>query len=183
MRIEPLAIADIRLLTPAKFGDARGFLSEVYKRETLAAAGIDVEFVQDNHTYTQAAGTVRGLHYQVPPCGQAKLIRVIGGAILDVAVDLRRGSPSFGKHVGARLSAEAWNQLFIPEGFAHGFCTLEADTEVVYKLSRPYAPAQERGIRWDDPALAIAWPVTAAAAIVSDRDRRLPRLAEQPDLL
>jgi dTDP-4-dehydrorhamnose 3,5-epimerase len=178
MEIQATAIPDVLLITPARHGDHRGFLSETYSRRALAEAGIDVAFVQDNHSLSAAAGTVRGLHYQLPPMAQAKLIRVARGAIFDVAVDLRRNSPTFGRHVGAMLSAEAWNQIFIPPGFAHGFCTLAPDTEVLYRLSNYYAPAHEHGLRWDDEALAIAWPVSHEQAILSDRDRRNPRLAE-----
>lgn len=178
MLIEPTAIPEVRLITPKRHGDHRGFLSEVYSRRTLAAAGIDIDFVQDNHTMTALAGTVRGLHYQLPPMAQAKLVRVTRGAIYDVAVDLRRQSPTFGQHVGAIVSAEAWNQILVPVGFAHGFCTLTPDTEVIYRLSNDYAPAQERGLLWNDEALRIEWPVKSDAAILSDRDRKNPRLAD-----
>ena len=178
MDIQTTAIPDVRLITPARHGDHRGFLSETYSRQALAAAGIDVAFVQDNHSLSAMAGTVRGLHYQLPPMEQAKLIRVARGAVYDVAVDLRRDSPSFGRHVGAVVSAETWNQIFIPPGFAHGFCTLVPDTEVLYRLSNYYAPAHEHGLLWSDDALAIAWPISREQAILSDRDRRNPRLAE-----
>ncbi len=178
MLIESTAIPEVRLITPKRHGDHRGFLSEVYSRRALAAAGIDIDFVQDNHTMTALAGTVRGLHYQLPPMAQAKLVRVTRGAIYDVAVDLRRQSPTFGRHVGAIVSAEAWNQILVPVGFAHGFCTLTADTEVIYRLSNDYAPTHERGLLWNDEALRIEWPVERDAAILSDRDRKNPRLAD-----
>jgi dTDP-4-dehydrorhamnose 3,5-epimerase len=125
---------------------------------------------------------LRGLHYQLPPCAQGKLIRVTRGAVLDVAVDIRRGSPGFGSHVAVLLSAENWQQLWVPPGFAHGYCTLEDETEVLYKTTEYYSPAHERGIAWDDPALAIGWPTAPAAMVVAERDRLLPRLAAQPDL-
>lgn len=178
MEVEPLAIADVKCLTPARHGDHRGFFSEVYNRDRLAAAGIDVTFVQDNHSFSAERGTVRGLHFQVPPFAQDKLVRVTRGAVFDVAVDLRRGSPSFGRHVHAVLSAEAWNQLFVPAGFAHGLMTLAPDTEIIYKVSARYAPEHDRGLFWNDPALAIPWPIPAAEAILSERDRRQPRFSE-----
>jgi dTDP-4-dehydrorhamnose 3,5-epimerase len=182
MEIRPTTIPDVRLITPARHGDHRGFLSEVYSRKALAAAGIDLEFVQDNHTLSADGGTVRGLHYQVAPMAQAKLVRVIRGAIFDVAVDLRRHSPTFGRHVAAVISAEAWNQIFLPVGFAHGFCTLTPDAEVLYRVSNYYSPAHERGLLWNDPALAIAWPPAAAQPILSERDRSHPRLSDLADL-
>jgi dTDP-4-dehydrorhamnose 3,5-epimerase len=182
MDIETTAIPDVRLIAPKRHGDHRGFLSEVYSRRALAAAGIDIDFVQDNHTMSAMAGTVRGLHYQLPPMGQAKLVRVTRGAIYDVAVDLRRQSPTFGRHVGAVVSAEAWNQILVPVGFAHGFCTLAPDTEVLYRLSNYYSSVHERALLWNDDALAIDWPVPSERAILSDRDRDNPRLAELTDL-
>jgi dTDP-4-dehydrorhamnose 3,5-epimerase len=181
MIIEPAAIPEVRLIAPARHADHRGFLSEVYSRRAFAAAGIDVAFVQENHTMSARAGTVRGLHYQLPPMAQAKLIRVTRGAVYDVAVDLRRGSPTFGRHVGIVVSAEAWNQVFVPVGFAHGFCTLAPETEVIYRLSNDYSPAHERGLLWNVAALAIDWPVAADAAVLSERDRNNPRLAELTD--
>lgn len=167
---------DVKILVPERYGDGRGFLSEVWHRRALAEAGIAFDVAQENHSFSAEAGTVRGLHYQLPPNGQAKLVRVVRGAALDVAVDIRRGSPTFGRHVAVELSADAWNQLYIPEGFAHGFCTLEPNTHFVYKLSGYYAPDAERGLFWADPALGIDWPVHEAEAVLSDRDRRLPLL-------
>ncbi|HJU15573.1 MAG TPA: dTDP-4-dehydrorhamnose 3,5-epimerase [Stellaceae bacterium] len=180
MQVSDTAISGVRLLVPTRHRDARGFFSEVYREDTLAAHGIAVRFVQDNHSLSLRRGTVRGLHFQIPPFAQAKLVWVTAGAVFDVAVDLRLGSPSFGRYVAARLSAAEGNQLFVPEGFAHGFCTLEPDTEVTYKVSRPYSAAQDRGLYWNDPALAIPWPIAAAEALLSERDRKHPLLAELP---
>jgi dTDP-4-dehydrorhamnose 3,5-epimerase len=179
MQFEPLHIPGLVLVRPAKFGDARGFLSETYNARAFAEAGLTPNFVQDNHSLSVPAGVVRGLHFQVAPRAQGKLVRVVRGAVLDVAVDLRRGSPSFGQHVAVELSAANWQQLWIPVGFAHGFCTLEPNTEVIYKMTDFYDPTAERGLAWDDPDLGIAWPVSDA--ILSDKDRRQPRLAELPD--
>ena len=178
MDIEALAIPDVKLIRPKRFGDARGFFSEVYSRASLAAAGIATEFVQDNHSRSATIGTIRGLHFQTAPFGQDKLVRVTKGRILDVAVDLRRGSPTYGRHVSAELSAENWTQILVPIGFAHGFCTLEPDTEVLYKVSNVYAPANDGGVIWNDPDLGIEWPVNAAVAVLSDKDAKLPRLRD-----
>jgi len=180
MKVERLAIPEVLLLEPKRFGDERGFFSETYSRRALAECGIACDFVQDNHSLSRQAGVVRGLHFQAPPAAQGKLVRVPRGAVLDVAVDIRHGSPTFGRHVLAVLSAENWRQMWVPPGFAHGFCTLEPDTEVLYKVDAYYDPKAERGIAWDDPALGIGWPVTAAEAVLSDKDRRLPALAELP---
>jgi dTDP-4-dehydrorhamnose 3,5-epimerase len=176
--IEPLTIADVKLIRTKKLGDARGFLSEIYNRRAFAEAGIQVEFVQDNLSSSRSPGTIRGLHAQQAPHAQAKLVRVTRGRIFDVAVDIRPASPSFGKWVAAEISAEAWNQIFIPVGFLHGFCTLEADTEVAYKVSNFYAAAHEFGVRWNDPQLKIDWPVAEGKAILSDKDRALPLFNE-----
>ena len=180
MDVTRLAIPEILILKPAKHGDERGFFSETYSRNALAKAGIALEFVQDNHAYSAQPGTVRGLHFQIPPRAQAKLIRVVRGAIFDVALDLRRNSPTYGRHVSAIISARDWNQILIPAGFAHGLCTLEPDTEVLYKVTDHYAPDCDRGVLWNDPALAIEWPVDPARAVVSGRDRQHPTLAELP---
>jgi dTDP-4-dehydrorhamnose 3,5-epimerase len=174
MQIEATAIADVRLVTPRRFADRRGHFAETWNRQKFAEAGIASDFCQDNLSFSRPVGTVRGLHFQTPPFAQDKLVAVLAGRILDVAVDLRRGSPSYGRHVAVELSAEAGAQLFIPQGFAHGFCTLEPDTTVFYKVSAPYAPAHDTGLRWNDPALAIDWPVTEAQAVLSDKDRSLP---------
>jgi dTDP-4-dehydrorhamnose 3,5-epimerase len=182
MDVRPTQIPDVKLLVLRKHGDARGFFSETYNRRDFAALGIGLEFVQDNQALSGPAGTVRGLHYQLAPAAQSKLVRVTRGRIFDVAVDIRRGSATFGKFASSELSAEEWNQLYIPAGFAHGYCTLTADTEVIYKVSAYYTPVHERAIRWNDPAIGVPWPIVEAAAIISDRDRRSPLLAQQPDL-
>ncbi len=182
MEVRSTQIPDVKLLVLRKHGDTRGFFSETYNRRDFAAIGIGLEFVQDNQALSAPAGTVRGLHYQLAPAAQAKLVRVTRGRIFDVAVDIRRGSPSFGKFASSELSAEEWYQLYVPAGFAHGYCTLTADTEVIYKVSDYYNPVHERAIRWNDPAIGIPWPVGEAMAIISDRDRRSPLLAQQPDL-
>ena len=180
MRVEALSIADVKLLTPKIFRDERGFFSETYHRGVLAAAGIDRTFVQDNQSLSRAKGVLRGLHFQIAPHPQGKLVRVTRGAIFDVAVDIRQGSPSFGRHVSAILSADNWAQLWVPEGFAHGFCTLEPDTEVIYKVTDFYAPECDRGLAWDDPDLGIAWPLSGSQTILSDKDRQHPRLRDLP---
>ncbi len=169
-------------ITPKRFGDHRGFFSETYNAEAFAKAGITRPFVQDNHSLSQDKGTVRGLHYQMAPHGQDKLVRVTKGAILDVAVDIRRGSPTFGQHIAVVLSSENWQQLYIPVGFAHGFCTLEPATEVMYKVTSLYAPQAERGLRWNDPDLKIDWPVEEAAATLSAKDTVYPMLRDLTDL-
>ena len=178
MRVAPLSIADVKILQPERFGDERGFFSETYNRRTLAEHGIELEFVQDSHSLSRPKGTVRGLHFQSLPFAQDKLVRAARGSILDVAVDLRLGSPTYGKHVTAVISANAWNQMLIPIGFAHGFCTLEADTEIIYKTTNYYSPEHDHGVWWKDPDLAIEWPVPAEEAVLSAKDRRLPRLSE-----
>jgi dTDP-4-dehydrorhamnose 3,5-epimerase len=180
MDIRKLPIPGPVVIVPRKFSDARGFLSETYSEEAFCAQVAPVRFVQENHSYSEHAGTIRGIHFQVPPHAQGKLVRVARGAVFDVAVDLRAGSPSFGRCVGVELSAANWSQLWVPIGFGHGFCTLEPDTEVVYKLTASYHPASERGIAWDDPDLAIAWPLGQRQPLLSDRDRQHPRLSETP---
>jgi dTDP-4-dehydrorhamnose 3,5-epimerase len=182
VRILDTPIEEVKIVVADRIGDARGFFSEVWNLRDFTKAGIGVSFVQDNHAKSAKAGTLRGLHYQLPPMAQGKLVRVTRGAVLDVAVDIRRGAPSFGRHVAVELSAENWRQLWIPPGFAHGYCVTEDGTEVQYKVTEFYSPAHDRGISWDDPALAIAWPVALESVIVSERDRRHPRLAQQPDL-
>src|SRR5689334_16404443 len=183
MQMTPASIPDVKLLTPKKFGDHRGFFSETYSRKALRdIAGIDVEFVQDNQSLSVEKGVVRGLHYQLPPMAQDKLVRVTRGAILDVAVDIRRNSPTFGKHVKAVISAENWQQIFVPKGFAHGFVTLEPNTEVLYKVTNYYSPKDERGIRWNDPKLGIDWGLPQDSAILSKKDTEYPTLADSTDL-
>lgn len=181
MQVTRLAIEGLALLKPARFGDHRGFFSETYNRRRFAeAVGVDVEFVQDNHSLSRDAGTLRGLHFQRPPTAQGKLVRVVRGAVLDVAVDLRRASPTFGQHVAVELSAENGDQFWIPPGFAHAFCTLVPDTEFVYKVTNYYSPADDGGIIWNDPDLAITWPFPVDRLTLSDKDTKLPRLADLP---
>jgi dTDP-4-dehydrorhamnose 3,5-epimerase len=180
MQVLETDIADIKLLEPVRHVDSRGFLSEVFNEGELLKHGIDIHFVQDNHSLSASTGVVRGLHFQIPPFAQAKLLRVTAGSIFDVAVDIRWGSPSFGRHVAAVLSVADWNQIFIPEGFAHGYCTLEPDTEVIYKVSAYYSHEHDRGLMWSDPALGITWPVSENEALVSDRDRAHPVLSRLP---
>jgi dTDP-4-dehydrorhamnose 3,5-epimerase len=154
-----LTISPVRLIVPRRHGDSRGWFTEVYSEPAFSALGIECRFVQDNHSLSVAPFTLRGLHFQTPPRGQDKLVRCIRGRIFDVAVDVRKGSPTYGHWVGAELSAENGHQLFIPIGFAHGFLTLEQDCEISYKCSDTYAPAQDSGLRWDDPAIGIDWPL------------------------
>jgi dTDP-4-dehydrorhamnose 3,5-epimerase len=161
------------LIEPKLFRDARGFVLESYKHSEFLAAGLDLRFVQENHSCS-AHGVLRGLHYQRPPHAQAKLIRVVSGEVFDVAVDIREGSPTFGKWIGVSLSAANNRLLYIPAGFAHGFCVVSDQAEVVYKTTAEYAPQSEHGARWDDPALGIAWPISDVT--LSDRDRRWPGL-------
>ena len=178
MNVIDTEIPAVKRVVPKRFGDARGWFSETYRTDTLARAGISAAFVQDNQSFSSPKGTVRGLHFQVAPCPQAKLIRVLQGAILDVAVDLRGGSPTYGRHVAVTLDAEAGEQVYIPHGFAHGFCTLTPDVMVAYKVDSYYSPAHDRSLAWNDPTLGIDWPVTEAEALLSDKDRRAPRLSE-----
>lgn len=178
MQVECLNIPDVVVLRPDKYGDRRGFFSETYSKQALAALGIHIDFVQDNHSLSAKKGTVRGLHFQTPPFAQDKLVRVTRGSAFDVAVDLRQGSPTYGEYACVVLSAEVWNQILVPIGFAHGFMTLEPDTEVIYKVSNYYSPEHDMGLLWNDPALGIKWPISGGEAILSDKDRRQPRLAE-----
>lgn len=178
MKVECLAIADVKLLTPAVHRDQRGWFTETWNSNTLQAAGIAASFVQDNQAYSNVRGTLRGLHFQLPPAAQDKLVRVISGSILDVAVDLRRGSATFGRHVSVVLTAEAGTQIWVPKGFAHGYVTLSDATEVAYKVTDYYSPACDRGIRWDDPGLGIDWQVAPSDVVISDKDGKLPRLAD-----
>ncbi len=172
MDITRLAIPDVLVLRPPKFGDHRGFLSETFRESWLKDFGVDFRWLQENHSYSARPFTVRGLHFQTSAQGQAKLVRVVRGAIFDVAVDIRRGSPTYGRHVSAVLSADNWTQMYLPAGFAHGVCTLEPETNFTYKTSAYFDPACEGGLRWDDPAFAIDWPVTAQDATLSERDTK-----------
>lgn len=181
MEAEELRIAGAWALTPKKHSDHRGFFSEVYNRRALAEIGIDDEFVQDNHSLSLDYGTIRGLHFQIPPHAISKLVRVTRGKLLDVIVDIRHGSPTFGQHVAVELSADNWRQLYAPIGVAHGFCTLEPNTEVAYKVSGPWYPESDKGIRFDDTALGIEWPVSGDDAVLSEKDRDQPLLADTPE--
>lgn len=178
MQLRELDIPGTMLMTPTRHRDNRGFFSEIFSAPEIARLGIDFGFVQENYSYSAQKHTVRGLHAQSPPCAQAKLVQVLAGAVLDVAVDLRRGSPWYGKFVAAELSADNWSQILIPAGFAHGFCTLTPDTAVVYKVTAPYSASHDGGILWNDPALGIPWPATVAPVLLSDKDRQLPLLAD-----
>ena len=174
-----MLVNPVQLIRPKRHGDARGWFVETYNRDTAAACGITATFVQDNHSLSAPAFTLRGLHFQTPPRGQDKLVRCVRGRIYDVVVDVRRGSPTYGEWAGAELSAENGHQLFVPIGFAHGFLTLEPDCEVVYKCSDTYAPAHDGGIRWDDPAIGIEWPIPhGVAPELSPKDSKQPLLAD-----
>jgi dTDP-4-dehydrorhamnose 3,5-epimerase len=178
MTVEHLAILDLLLITPARHGDARGFFSETFRADVLAAHGISAQFVQDNQAFSAKKGVLRGLHYQIAPRAQGKLIRCARGAILDVTLDIRQGSPTYGRHVAVELSAANWRQLWVPPGFAHGYVTLENDCDVLYKVTDYYAPDCDRGIAWNDPALAIDWRIPADQVILSEKDKMHPRLAD-----
>ncbi|GAC1553189.1 MAG: dTDP-4-dehydrorhamnose 3,5-epimerase [Beijerinckiaceae bacterium] len=173
---ERLSISDIILVRPRKFQDSRGHFLETFRRSDFVGMGIGCDFVQDNQSLSVQTGTIRGLHFQLPPHAQAKLVRVLRGAVYDVGVDLRRDSPSFGKWCGARLTADGGEQLFVPRGFAHAFCTLEPGTVVAYKVDAYYAPQSDAGLIWNDPEIGIGWPVSADAILISDKDGRLPSL-------
>ena len=178
MKIEPTPLRDVLILTPARFGDARGFFSESWNRRRLEEAGIEIDFVQDNHSVSARTGTLRGLHYQAPPHAQAKLVRCGRGRLFDVAVDFRVGSPDFGRWTGVELSAENGRQLLIPAGFLHGFVTREPDTEIVYKCSDYYDPDCDGAIRWDDPRLGIDWGLDGPP-VLSDKDAAAPAFSEE----
>lgn len=178
MEIRPLSLDGVFEIIPRRFGDNRGFFSETYNAEAFRKVpGGSEAFVQDNHSLSAVTGTLRGLHFQLPPRAQAKLVRVVRGSIYDVVVDIRRGSPSFGRWVGLHVSAEKWNQIFVPKGFAHGFLTLEPNTEVIYKVTDFYSAEHERSVRFDDPAIGVKWPAVTSSFVVSDKDRDAPMLA------
>tara|TARA_R110001606_G_scaffold99318_5_gene219166 strand:- start:3530 stop:4087 length:558 start_codon:yes stop_codon:yes gene_type:complete len=170
LQVEALTIPEVKLVIPPRFQDARGFFSETYNAAAFKAAGIKPDFLQDNHSLSVQPGTVRGLHFQAPPFAQAKLVRVLRGAILDVAVDVRRSSPTYGKWVSAELSALNGVQIFVPAGFLHGFVTREPDTEIAYKVDNYYSKECDGAVMWNDPDLAIAWGVEQGEALVSDKD-------------
>ena len=178
MIVRPLELDGLLEISPRKFGDDRGFFSETYNEKSFAEAGVELTFVQDNHSYSSAKGVVRGLHYQLPPFAQDKLVRVTRGAILDVAVDIRNSSPTFGKWVALEVSAEKWNQIFVPKGFAHGFMTLVENTEVIYKVTNYYSPEHDRSIRFDDSAIGIDWPLPSSGVQLSDKDQKAPLFAD-----
>ncbi len=178
MEVSKLKIEDVVLITPRRFGDDRGYFSETFKDEWFRNNVEDVTFVQDNQSLSVTSGTLRGLHYQLEPFAQGKLVRCIAGSIFDVAVDIRHGSETYGQWVGATLTADVGEQLWIPAGFAHGFCTLEADTAVVYKVTASYSKDHDRGIRFDDPAIGIEWPLSAGAAVLSEKDKVQPLLKD-----
>lgn len=178
MKLVPLAIPEIRLITPHRIGDERGFFEETYNQINFTRHGIETVFVQDNHSVSKAVGTVRGLHFQAPPRAQAKLVRCGRGRLFDVAVDIRKGSPSFGQWVGAELSFENGRMLLVPAGFAHGFVTLEPDTEIIYKCSETYAPETEGAVRWDDPEIGVEWPLYGAEPRLSNKDKVAPLLRD-----
>lgn len=178
LEVQPLAIADVKRIAPRRFSDSRGFFAESWNHRAWAAAGLAATFCQDNQSLSRAVGTVRGLHFQQPPHAQAKLVSVLSGRIFDVAVDLRKASPTFGRWVSTELDAENGAQLFVPKGFAHGFCTLVPDTLVMYKVDAHYAPEADAGIFWADPDIAIDWPLSAERALLSPKDAALPRLKD-----
>jgi dTDP-4-dehydrorhamnose 3,5-epimerase len=182
MLFEDTEIPGVKIVTPKKHGDARGFFSEVYKESDWKDAGFDLRFVQDNHSCSVPVGTLRGLHFQTAPFAQDKLVRVARGRILDVAVDIRRSSPTFGKHVAVELSPQNWRQLLVPIGFAHGFVTLEPDTEVLYKVTALYSAPHDRGLAFDDPDLGIDWPLPPGGPLLSEKDRNWPRLRDLADV-
>ncbi|RWP10338.1 MAG: dTDP-4-dehydrorhamnose 3,5-epimerase [Mesorhizobium sp.] len=177
LEIRSLGLDGVLEIVPERFGDARGFFAETYSEERFSDAGLELRFVQDNHSYSAASGVLRGLHYQLPPRAQDKLLRVVRGRIFDVAVDIRRSSKTFGKWAAVEISAEKGNQILVPKGFAHGFVTLVADTEVLYKVTDSYSPEHDRAIRFDDPAIGIEWPPTAGEFQLSDKDLKAPTLA------
>ncbi len=178
LEVTKLALDGLLEIVPKRHGDARGYFSETWNAERFAAAGIDLNFVQDNHSYSAAAGVLRGLHYQLPPRAQDKLLRVVRGSVFDVVVDIRRSSPSFGKWSALEVSAEKGNQILVPKGYAHGFVTLVPDTEILYKVTDTYSPEHDRSIRFDDPAIGIAWPSLGGDFQLSEKDRKAPLLGE-----
>ena len=177
MDVRETKLQGVLVLKPRRFADPRGYFVETYTDRVFRQAGVAPAFVQDNQSLSLRRGTIRGLHFQLPPAAQAKLVRVIRGSLYDVAVDLRLGSPTYGEWIAEELSAEAGEQIYVPRGFAHGFCTLEDETEVAYKVDTYYAPAHDSGIIWNDPTLNISWPVAPDAAILSEKDRALGTFA------
>lgn len=182
MDVIETSLPEVKLITPRRFGDQRGFFSEIYNRRALAEIGVAAEFIQENHAYSADVGTLRGLHFQSPPATQTKLLRVLRGAILDVCVDLRHGSPNYGKHVMVEMTAENGQQILCPQGFAHGLLTLKPHTEIAYKVDAYYAPELDLGVRFDDPDLAIDWPLPEEKLILSEKDRNQPWLRDLPEI-
>jgi dTDP-4-dehydrorhamnose 3,5-epimerase len=178
LEVRPLELAGVLELRPARLSDERGFFSETWNEATFATAGIDLHFVQDNHSLSREVGVLRGLHFQAPPFAQDKLVRVSRGAVFDVAVDIRSKSPTYRQWIGVRLSAAEWNLLLVPKGFAHGFLALEPDSEVQYKVTAPYSRDHDLAIRFDDPEIGVDWPIEREALILSDKDRAAPLLAD-----
>lgn len=182
MDVTKTDIPDVMLITPARFGDKRGFFSETYNKRALVEIGITMDFIQENHAYSADPGTLRGLHFQCPPATQTKLLRVLRGVVLDVCVDCRKGSPTYGQHVMVEMTAESGQQILCPKGFAHGILTLKAHTEITYKVDAYYAPELDSGIRYDDPDLAIDWPLAEEDLVLSEKDRHQPSFRDLPDL-
>jgi dTDP-4-dehydrorhamnose 3,5-epimerase len=180
VKVEDVAIAGVKLITPPRFNDPRGFFSETWNQGRFAEEGIAGPFIQDNHAVSTESGVLRGLHCQIGHNAQGKLVRCVRGAIYDVAVDVRWGSPTFGKYIGVELSARNWMQIWVPVGFLHAYCALTTETEVIYKVTGAYDKAAERGVIWNDPDIGIKWPVSADKAILSDKDKVLPRLRDLP---
>ena len=178
LKVNSLTITGVMEIIPEKHGDARGFFSETFNAGRLSEAGIDIEWVQDNHSFSVSKGVLRGLHYQRPPFAQAKLVRVVKGAIFDVAVDIRHGSPTFGDWCSLIVSAEKWNQILVPVGFAHGLFTLEPDTEVLYKVSAFFSPEHDRVINFADPDIGVDWPLSGLEPFLSSKDRAAPFLRD-----
>lgn len=181
MQVLATKIEAVKIIMPQRFSDGRGFFEETFNAQRYKENGIDCDFVQDNHSYSRDVGTVRGLHFQTPPFAQDKLVWCIRGALLDVAVDLRAASPTYGQYVCEELTPENGRQLFVPIGFAHGFCTLKPDTEIVYKVANYYAPDHDAGIAWNDPDIGIQWPVDAGEEKLSQKDMLLPMLKNAPE--
>lgn len=181
MQFDATSIPEVIAITPKKFGDGRGYFMETFRHDLFEKNIGPFKLVQDNQSFSAQAGTIRGLHFQLEPRAQGKLVRCVAGSLLDVAVDIRRGSPTYGRHVAVELTAQNGRQLWVPPGFAHGFCTLMPDTEISYKVTDYYSAEHDRGLSWNDPALGISWPVSAQAVVLSEKDRNQPRLSEMPD--
>jgi dTDP-4-dehydrorhamnose 3,5-epimerase len=182
MVVQETALHGVKVIIAKKHSDSRGFFSETHNQRTWDERGLTFRFVQDNHSYSREAGVVRGMHFQSAPYAQDKLVRVVRGRILDIVVDIRRSSLTFGRHLAIELSSDNWQQLLVPVGFAHGFCTLEPHTETLYKVTNYYSAQHDRGIAWDDPDLRLPWPISPDCAILSDKDRQWPRLRDAAEI-